>query len=177
MLRVFLFILIVLGVGLLFTQSFWLPPLVNWIIKNDNLSGTTTCTLEAKICPDGSAVGRTGPRCEFAACPGTTNSKQTIVNGSVTLSPICPVERIPPDPKCAPKPLETDIQVFAVNGDTPIKTVRSRSDGSFNVTLPYGDYTLQPVGGNPFPRCSSTTLTLQTSLLNNVSLSCDTGIR
>jgi len=28
------------------------------------------CTKEAKICPDGSAVGRTGPNCEFAPCPG-----------------------------------------------------------------------------------------------------------
>jgi tryptophan-rich sensory protein len=28
------------------------------------------CTLEAKLCPDGSAVGRTGPNCEFAQCPG-----------------------------------------------------------------------------------------------------------
>jgi hypothetical protein len=27
------------------------------------------CTLEAKICPDGSSVGRTGPNCEFAQCP------------------------------------------------------------------------------------------------------------
>lgn len=27
------------------------------------------CTMEAKICPDGSAVGRVGPNCEFAACP------------------------------------------------------------------------------------------------------------
>lgn len=27
------------------------------------------CTLEAKICPDGSAVGRSGPACEFTACP------------------------------------------------------------------------------------------------------------
>jgi hypothetical protein len=27
------------------------------------------CTMEARICPDGSAVGRTGPNCEFAACP------------------------------------------------------------------------------------------------------------
>jgi len=27
------------------------------------------CTEEAKICPDGSAVGRTSPNCEFAACP------------------------------------------------------------------------------------------------------------
>lgn len=28
------------------------------------------CTMDAKICPDGSAVGRTGPNCEFAPCPG-----------------------------------------------------------------------------------------------------------
>lgn len=27
------------------------------------------CTMDAKICPDGSAVGRTGPNCEFAPCP------------------------------------------------------------------------------------------------------------
>lgn len=27
------------------------------------------CTLEAKICPDGSSVGRTGPKCEFSPCP------------------------------------------------------------------------------------------------------------
>jgi len=28
------------------------------------------CTQEAKLCPDGSYVGRTGSQCEFAACPG-----------------------------------------------------------------------------------------------------------
>lgn len=28
------------------------------------------CTMEAKICPDGTAVGRSGPNCEFAKCPG-----------------------------------------------------------------------------------------------------------
>lgn len=27
------------------------------------------CTMDAKICPDGSAVGRSGPKCEFAPCP------------------------------------------------------------------------------------------------------------
>lgn len=27
------------------------------------------CTMEAKICPDGSSVGRSGPNCEFAECP------------------------------------------------------------------------------------------------------------
>lgn len=31
--------------------------------------GPVACTMEAKVCPDGSAVGREGPRCEFAPCP------------------------------------------------------------------------------------------------------------
>jgi hypothetical protein len=31
--------------------------------------GLVACTQEAKQCPDGSYVGRTGPNCEFTACP------------------------------------------------------------------------------------------------------------
>lgn len=34
------------------------------------------CTLEAKICPDGTAVGRSGPNCEFAACPAPSESEK-----------------------------------------------------------------------------------------------------
>lgn len=37
------------------------------------------CTKEAKICPDGSAVGRTLPDCEFASCP-TVDSNFIIVD-------------------------------------------------------------------------------------------------
>jgi hypothetical protein len=32
--------------------------------------GPVDCTLDAKICPDGTAVGRVAPDCEFAPCPG-----------------------------------------------------------------------------------------------------------
>jgi len=32
-------------------------------------AGGVACTEEAKLCPDGTAVGRTGPNCEFAPCP------------------------------------------------------------------------------------------------------------
>ncbi|MBY0110704.1 hypothetical protein K2Y00_01730 [Patescibacteria group bacterium] len=28
------------------------------------------CPADAKICPDGTGVGRSGPNCEFAPCPG-----------------------------------------------------------------------------------------------------------
>ena len=31
--------------------------------------GGVACTQEAMMCPDGSYVGRSGPRCEFV-CPG-----------------------------------------------------------------------------------------------------------
>lgn len=36
------------------------------------VGGPVACTQEAKLCPDGSAVGRTGPNCEFAECPSTS---------------------------------------------------------------------------------------------------------
>lgn len=35
------------------------------------------CTMEAKQCPDGSYVGRAGPKCEFAACPTTPTPEPT----------------------------------------------------------------------------------------------------
>ena len=42
------------------------------------------CTEEAKLCPDGSAVGRTGPNCEFASCP-EVNPIPTPGEGEVSL--------------------------------------------------------------------------------------------
>jgi hypothetical protein len=39
--------------------------------------GGVVCTMEAKLCPDGSYVGRTGPHCEFAACPTATSAAST----------------------------------------------------------------------------------------------------
>lgn len=32
-------------------------------------SGEVVCAQDAKLCPDGSYVGRSGPSCEFAKCP------------------------------------------------------------------------------------------------------------
>lgn len=40
------------------------------------------CTMEARICPDGTAVGRVGPNCEFEKCPSTDDSAtQTFCGG------------------------------------------------------------------------------------------------
>lgn len=37
--------------------------------------GGVVCTADAMQCPDGSYVGRTGPRCEFAPCPPTNTNQ------------------------------------------------------------------------------------------------------
>jgi len=41
------------------------------------------CTEEAKVCPDGSAVGRTGPSCEFSPCPETSATAPAADSGAV----------------------------------------------------------------------------------------------
>jgi hypothetical protein len=35
------------------------------------LNNKVACTTEAKLCPNGSSVGRAGPKCEFSPCPKT----------------------------------------------------------------------------------------------------------
>lgn len=40
------------------------------------------CTEEAKLCPDGSAVGRTGPHCAFAACPPSLSYEWKLIEGA-----------------------------------------------------------------------------------------------
>lgn len=39
-------------------------------------SDEAACTQEAKVCPDGSTVGRTGLHCEFGPCPAYTGPTQ-----------------------------------------------------------------------------------------------------
>ena len=255
---------------------------------NNNDVQPVACTMEAKLCPDGSAVGRTGPNCEFTACPDevaqpipttgdvvlgvgqkgkvddlniTVNSfvsdsrcpmdvqciwagefkanvtlvgasksetrnmssieapysfdghivsiitvlpapksrEKIIANdyritfhvakdvkkdsgsigtisGRVTLSPICPVERMPPDPKCAPKPYQTKIDVFSSESGKLIKTTQAGSDGAFSVVLPFGFYKIEAGTETIHPSCSPVAVHLQTAT-TSVDISCDTGIR
>ncbi|MCX6740308.1 MAG: hypothetical protein NTZ49_03710 [Candidatus Parcubacteria bacterium] len=42
-------------------------------VVSDTEPEPIACTQEAKICPDGSAVSRSGQNCEFAPCPGVSD--------------------------------------------------------------------------------------------------------
>jgi len=61
-------VVVVVGVALFALIWIGWPRFEAWRI-NTYGSKQQACTLEAKLCPDGSYVGRTGPTCEFARCP------------------------------------------------------------------------------------------------------------
>lgn len=52
-----------LAIGVIAAVGYFVWP------KAPSIPQPIACTQEAKLCEDGSAVGRTGPSCEFAACP------------------------------------------------------------------------------------------------------------
>ena len=76
--KYFKLLLILLIIAFIFPQitlAAWYNPF-SWHIWGDfwnylfhKQTPTTACTKEAKVCPDGSTVGRVGPKCEFVPCP------------------------------------------------------------------------------------------------------------
>ena len=50
--------------------------------KNPNEAEPVVCTMDAKLCPDGSYVSRIPPNCEFQECPAT--STPVFEDGTIT---------------------------------------------------------------------------------------------
>jgi hypothetical protein len=80
--------------------------------------------------------------------PGTSAPATTLVRGSATAGPVCPVER-PGDSSCAPRPVVGATIVVTRQSGAEVARATTMADGSFSVDLPPGDYVLvpQPVEG------------------------------
>lgn len=61
-------VLIIITLGVLGYIMYPKKPTVNPVVPGRN-DDSTFCTADAKECPDGSYVGRSGPNCEFTECP------------------------------------------------------------------------------------------------------------
>jgi hypothetical protein len=80
----------------------------SWYFFSKQISSEgVMCTADAKICPDGTGVGRIGPKCEFAPCPivkETTKARivETILNNGLYITPqdVVSDSRCPIDVTC-----------------------------------------------------------------------------
>lgn len=152
--------------------------------ENPEMSEVTSyeCNSDGFICPDGSVVGRAGPKCEFSACPGISPATSTqttatgILYGKVTLSPVCPVESDPPRPGCAPKPYVTEMKAYTMKGKEYAST-KTTAEGTFIMDLFPGNYVIRAAGAALYPRCEEKQITVHANASTTVSISCDTGIR
>ena len=113
----------------------------------------------------------------FSPSPIVSTSGQSGIRGSVILGPTCPVERIPPDPQCAPKPYQTSIDVVHHGENAILATIQSDNLGKFFVALQPGTYDLQAHGGSYLPRCPVETIEIIPQQIKTITISCDTGIR
>ena len=71
------------------------------------------------------------------------------VVGGVLAGPTCPVQRVPPDPACADRPVAGAVLVVTAAGGTEAGRATSDANGDFAIPLLPGSYVLtpQPVAG------------------------------
>jgi hypothetical protein len=118
----------------------------------------------------------------ISGCDKNKTLTSGFLEGTISIGPICPVEKIPPDPACLPT-AETykayPVSVFTSDGKNKIIQLKPSLDGSYISELPPGDYLVvlekaqNNIGGSNLPVAIS--ITSQDKTLLDVNI--DTGIR
>ena len=150
--------------------------LVGYFLYNSRQPEITGCTMEAKLCPDGAYVGRTGPNCEFSDCPAVELSG---IKGIAMLGPMCPVMKDPPEEGCDDRPYKTDLVATSPDGTQIFRQFSSGDDGKFSVELEPGEYAISSADtAGIFSHCSRQgAIKVEKNKYTEVIISCDTGIR
>jgi len=132
------------------------------------------------VLPDGtvSVVSETGPLVPVDAWPSPAAADATGLGGIAVAGPVCPVETVPPDPDCAPRPVAGAILVIRDRAGSAVARATTEADGSFFVELPAGDYVVepQPVDGL-MGTAAPLAVTVAEGLGVQVGIEYDTGIR
>jgi len=76
--------------------------------------------------------------------PGSTDGGAAFVEGTVSAGPTCPVERNPPDPSCADRPVAGAVLLVLDPAGAEVARTVSAADGTFVVRLRPGVYRLVP---------------------------------
>ena len=111
------------------------------------------------------ALSRDGPAASYA------------VTGQVLAGPTCPVERIPPDPRCAARPVSGAVLLFIDNAGRDAGRAVSDDNGRFTILLPAGRYRLRPLPVVGLLGTAPPQDVIVTSAGARVTVTYDTGIR
>ena len=116
----------------------------------------------------------------LAACQTVPASASGVLEVEALAGPVCPVEQDPPDPECAPRPVEgATILVQPADGrDIVVAQGETDADGRLRLDLPPGDYVVigaavEGLMGTPDP----TPITVDADGTVTIELGYDTGIR
>jgi len=106
-----------------------------------------------------------------------------ILKGRISIGPLCPVQKDPPDPGCLPTS-ETykawATAVWTVNKKTKLATLNPTLDGLYQIELPAGNYTID-FDAPQTNKVGSSNLPADISIANmdstKFNINIDTGIR
>lgn len=110
--------------------------------------------------------------------PSPSGAGQTGIRGLATAGPVCPVEKNPPDPSCAPRPVAGATVVIRDRSGAQVAAAVAGSDGAFFVELQPGDYVVepQPVQGL-MGTAAQQSVSVGAGSVTVIQLDYDTGIR
>lgn len=116
-------------------------------------------------------------KCDFY---GTNN--EGILEGKITIGPLCPVEKDPPDPDCLPT-RETyeayPVSIWTSSGKKKITVLNPSLDGKYSVSLNPGEYllNLETSGYGPGGSNLPAYVTIIPDQTTSFDIDIDTGIR
>ena len=118
----------------------------------------------------------------ISGCDKQKTQEVGFLEGVISIGPICPVEKIPPDPGCLPT-AETykayPVAIMTSDGRRKIEQINPALDGSFNLELAPGHYLIilekeqNKIGGSNLP--VEVSIIAQKKTLIHIDI--DTGIR
>ena len=103
-----------------------------------------------------------------------------LLEGKVTIGPLCPVETIPPDPACQPTQ-ETynswPIVIWTSDKKTKVARIDPELDGNYLIDLPKGNYLVDLDKQHMFGINLPETIVIEPNETSILNIDIDTGIR
>lgn len=118
----------------------------------------------------------------FSGCLKKDSAGAGILEGAISIGPLCPVETVPPDSTCLPT-LETylayPVGVFTSDGSGKIADIVPSPDGSYAVQLYPGTYSVRLTKEIDAPASSNlpADVEIQANGITLLNINIDTGIR